>query len=75
MNKFIYLLFILISILPACGFHLRGAGEYQLPPAFATLEVVLEGNQQENGGENQDRNIHQAGYPWKGIVSGAKPLP
>ncbi len=48
MRKLIYLLSILAAVLSACGFHLRGAGEYQLPPALATLKVVLEGNQQEN---------------------------
>lgn len=48
MKKFIYLLLFLISVLPACGFHLRGAGQYALPASLASLQVALENNQQEN---------------------------
>lgn len=31
----------------SCGFHLRGAGEYQLPPSLATLRVAVEGSSQQ----------------------------
>ncbi len=31
----------------ACGFHLRGASEFRLPPALATLRVVMEGSSQQ----------------------------
>jgi len=38
---------ILYLLLSGCGFHLRGAGEYRLPPALATLRVVVEGSSQQ----------------------------
>jgi len=35
-------------LLVSCGYHLRGAGEYRLPPALATLRVAVEGSSQQN---------------------------
>ncbi len=35
-------------LLVSCGFHLRGAGKFDMPPALSVLQVRLEGNQQEN---------------------------
>ena len=39
-------LFSLLST--GCGFHLRGAGKYEMPPSLATLRVMVEGNQLQN---------------------------
>ena len=35
-------------LLISCGFHLRGTGKAELPPALSTLRVMLEGSQQQN---------------------------
>jgi LPS-assembly lipoprotein len=35
-------------LLSSCGFHLRGTGRYELPPAFSTLRVRVEGSQLQN---------------------------
>ncbi|MBI3545219.1 MAG: hypothetical protein HY081_01285 [Gammaproteobacteria bacterium] len=48
MKKFPSLLFILLGALSACGFHLRGAGQYELPSNLTHLHVMLENSQQEN---------------------------
>ena len=34
-------------LLVSCGFHLRGAGEYRLAPALATLRVTVQGSTQQ----------------------------
>lgn len=41
------IVFSLATLAAACGFHLRGAGEHQLPPALATLRVIVEGSSQQ----------------------------
>lgn len=41
-----FLLIVLATT--ACGFHLRGAGQYQMAPAFSTLRVMVENSQQQN---------------------------
>ena len=42
----------MVSALPlslaSCGFHLRGAGKVEMPPALSTLQVSVEGNLLEN---------------------------
>lgn len=43
-----HLLLLAAGLLSACGFHLRGTGQYQMSPAFATLRIMVEGNQQQN---------------------------
>lgn len=47
-RKGVYLLLLAVGLLSACGFHLRGTGQYQISPAFTTLRVMVEGNQQQN---------------------------
>ena len=32
-------------VLSACGFHLRGAGKFEMPPALSVLQVKAEGSQ------------------------------
>lgn len=47
-RKGVHLLLMAVGLLSACGFHLRGTGQYQMSPAFATLRVMVEGNQLQN---------------------------
>lgn len=42
------LLVAAVGILSSCGFHLRGAGKFDLPPALSVLQVKVEGSRQEN---------------------------
>ncbi|MHB8534306.1 MAG: LPS-assembly lipoprotein LptE [Sulfuricaulis sp.] len=35
-------------LLSGCGFHLRGAGKYEMSPTLATLRVAVQGNQLQN---------------------------
>lgn len=48
-----FLFFALLSsslslALSSCGFHLRGAGKVEMPPALSALQVIVEGNLLEN---------------------------
>ena len=43
-----HLLWLVVGLLSACGFHLRGTGQYQMSAAFATLRVMVEGSQLQN---------------------------
>jgi LPS-assembly lipoprotein len=42
------LLVLTVGLLSACGFHLRGTGQYEMSPALATLRVMVQGNQLQN---------------------------
>lgn len=45
-------LFLLLAtchlLLISCGFHLRGAGKFEIPPSLSILQVKVEGNLLEN---------------------------
>lgn len=43
-----FLLILAISLLSACGFHLRGTGNVELSPALAKMRVMVEGSQLQN---------------------------
>jgi LPS-assembly lipoprotein len=48
-GRILFLLLVTCNLLlVSCGFHLRGAGEYRLSPALATLRVVVEGSALQN---------------------------
>lgn len=47
-RKGAHLLLLAAGLLSACGYHLRGTGQYQISPAFDTLRIMVEGNQQQN---------------------------
>ena len=61
-NSYLLILFSILVLLPACGYHLAGTGTAQLPPHLKTIAIpVIDNTSQEPTiNRNLTESLHQA---------------